>query len=216
MQCSRGSAARRDRVDHRSQAAPRRERHPIGGRRRRCRKARRADDCLAARCARDSRRPDVGARRDDRRDGAAARRQAGLSVGAHAADVSRAGHRPRTRRRTTSRGADAGRASSPCAKTCRTTGSSSAQSSDLRRGSAPKSPENDASLTGRKRPTEIKRATSRGTSTERRRWRRGLTKCMSLSRGIRDEIPRAEITKYAAISMVSRWLWTQSAANWSR
>ena len=36
---------------------------------------------------------------------------------------------------------------------------------------------------------------------ERRRGRRGLTKCMSLSRGIRDEIPREEITKYAAISM---------------
>ena len=114
MQSSRGSPARRDRADHRRQAAPCRERHPIGRRGRRCREARRADDRPAARRARDPRCPDVGTRRDHRRDGAAARHQAGHPVGAHAADLSRAGHRPRARPRAARRGADAGRPSLIC------------------------------------------------------------------------------------------------------
>ncbi len=55
-------------------------------------------------------------------------------------------------------------ASSHSAKNCRATGSSSRQPSELRPDSACQVPKNDASLTGRKRPSEIIRAKSRRTS----------------------------------------------------
>ena len=80
----------------------------IGRRRVHCRKARRADGCFAARRTCDARCTYDGPRRDYRRYGAAVRRQTRLSIGAHARDVSRSRHCPRTPVRTISTQADTG------------------------------------------------------------------------------------------------------------